>query len=222
MPLFAGDKLGPYRVLAPIGAGGMGEVYRARDTKLDRDVALKILPPDVASAEALRRFEQEARAASSLNHPNIVAIYDIGRVESIAYIAMELVEGHTLRAAILETLPVKEALRIAAKVADVLASAHQRGVVHRDLKPENVMIAHDGYIKLLDFGLAKVEATVDSGERTEPHTRSGHVFGTASYMSPEQAAGRQVDFRSDQFSLGGMLYEMPAGRRPFDRGTNAE
>ena len=222
MALPAGFELGPYRIEALLGAGGMGEVYRARDSKLDRDVAIKILPPDVASAELMRRFEQEARAASSLNHPNIVAIYDIGRVGDIAYIAMELVEGHTLRAAILETVPVKEALRIAAKVADVLASAHQRGVVHRDLKPENVMIARDGYIKLLDFGLAKVESTVDSGERTEPHTRSGHVFGTASYMSPEQAAGRVVDFRSDQFSLGVILYEMLTGRRPFDRGTNAE
>ena len=201
----------------------MGEVYKARDTKLDRDVAIKILPPDVTSAELLRRFEQEARAASSLNHPNIVAIYDIGRVDDIAYIAMELVEGQTLRAAILDrTVPLKEALRIAAKLADVLASAHERGVVHRDLKPENVMISRDGYIKLLDFGLAKMKTTTDSGDNTEPHTRSGHVFGTASYMSPEQAAARAVDFRSDQFSLGVILYEMVGGRRPFDRATNAE
>ena len=223
MALPAGFELGPYRIVALLGAGGMGEVYRARDSKLERDVAIKVLPPDVISAELLRRFEQEARATSSLNHPNIVAIYDIGRVGDIAYIAMELVEGRTLRAAMLEqTLPVKEALRVAAKVADVLASAHQRGVVHRDLKPENVMIASDGYIKLLDFGLAKVEQNVGSGERTEPHTRSGHVFGTASYMSPEQAAGRVVDFRSDQFSLGVILHEMLTGRRPFDRGTNAE
>ena len=225
MTLQAGFQIGPYRVLAQIGAGGMGEVYRARDTKLDRDVALKILPPDVASAESLRRFEQEARAASSLNHPNIVAIYDVGRIESIAYIAMELVEGQTLRT-LMSTgqLQLKEALRIAAKVADVLASAHERGVTHRDLKPENVMISRDGYVKLLDFGLAKVRLTIASGDKTQPlaHTTAGHVFGTASYMSPEQAAGRAVDFRSDQFSLGIIFYEMLVGKRPFDRASNAE
>jgi len=224
LTLQAGFQIGPYRVVAPIGAGGMGEVYRARDTKLDRDVALKILPPDVASAEALRRFEREARAASALNHPNIVAIYDVGRAESIAYIAMELVEGQTLRGLIAEgPMPMKEALRIASKIADVLASAHERGVVHRDLKPENVMIARDGYIKLLDFGLAKVRMITTSGDKTQPQaTTAGHVFGTASYMSPEQAAGRSVDFRSDQFALGVMTYEMVAGRRPFDRASAAE
>ena len=203
----------------------MGEVYRARDTKLDRDIALKILPPDVASAESLRRFEQEARAASALNHPNIVAIYDVGREESIAYIAMELVEGQTLRGLMSAgPMQLKEVLRIASKIADVLASAHERGVTHRDLKPENVMVARDGYVKLLDFGLAKVRLTIASGDRTQPltHTTAGHVFGTAAYMSPEQAAGRAVDFRSDQFALGIILFEMIAGKRPFDRPTNAE
>jgi len=225
LTLQAGFSIGPYRVIAPIGAGGMGEVYRARDTKLDRDIALKILPPDVASAESLRRFEQEARAASALNHPNIVAIYDVGRSESIAYIAMELVEGQTLRGLMAHgPMQLKEALRIASKIADVLASAHERGVTHRDLKPENVMIARDGYVKLLDFGLAKVRLTIASGDRTQPltHTTAGHVFGTAAYMSPEQAAGRSLDFRSDQFSLGIVLYEMIAGKRPFDRGTSPE
>ncbi|PYQ52083.1 MAG: hypothetical protein DMF59_05950 [Acidobacteria bacterium] len=225
MTLEAGYLIGPYRVLAPIGAGGMGEVYRARDTKLDRDIALKILPPDVASAEALRRFEQEARAASSLNHPNIVAIYDVGRSESIAYIAMELIEGQTLRGLMAGgPMQVKEALRIASKVADVLATAHERGVIHRDLKPENVMISREGYVKLLDFGLAKVRLSIASGDRTQPltHTTAGHVFGTASYMSPEQAAGRAVDFRSDQFSLAVILYEMITARRPFDRQSSAE
>ena len=225
MTLEAGYLIGPYRVLAPIGAGGMGEVYRARDTKLDRDIALKILPPDVASAEALRRFEQEARAASSLNHPNIVAIYDVGRSESIAYIAMELIEGQTLRELMAGgPMQVKEALRIAAKVADVLATAHERGVIHRDLKPENVMISREGYVKLLDFGLAKVRLSIASGDKTQPltHTTAGHVFGTASYMSPEQAAGRLVDFRSDQFSLAVILFEMITARRPFDRQSSAE
>lgn len=222
MSLEVGTQLGPYRVLAPIGAGGMGEVYRARDTKLERDIALKILPPDVASVETLRRFEKEARAASSLNHPNIVAIYDIGRQDSIAYIAMELVEGQTLRGVMAEPMPLKEVLRVAAKVADVLASAHERGVTHRDLKPENVMISRDGYLKLLDFGLAKVRTVFASGDKTEPQTTAGHVFGTTSYMSPEQAAGKVVDFRSDQFSLGVILYEMVTGKRPFDRATGAE
>ena len=224
MTLEAGYLIGPYRVLAPIGAGGMGEVYRARDTKLDRDVALKILPPDIASADALRRFEREARAASSLNHPNIVAIYDVGRFESIAYIAMELVEGQTLRGLMADgPMSMKEALRVASKVADVLASAHERGVVHRDLKPENVMIAHDGYVKLLDFGLAKVRVNFATGDKTQPQpTTAGHVFGTASYMSPEQAAGRPIDFRSDQFSLAVIMYEMVTARRPFDRATSAE
>jgi tetratricopeptide (TPR) repeat protein/TolB-like protein len=225
LTLEAGYLIGPYRVLAPIGAGGMGEVYRARDTKLDRDVALKILPPDVASAEALRRFEQEARAASSLNHPNIVAIYDVGRVGSIAYIAMELVEGQTLRGLMAAgPMPMKDAMRVAAKVADVLAAAHERGVIHRDLKPENVMISREGYVKLLDFGLAKVRLSFASGDRTQPltHTTAGHVFGTASYMSPEQAAGRPIDFRSDQFSLAVIIYEMLTARRPFDRASSAE
>ena len=222
LTLEAGYLLGPYRVLAPIGAGGMGEVYRARDTKLDRDIALKILPPDVASVETLRRFEKEARAASSLNHPNIVAIYDVGRHESIAYIAMELVEGQTLRGVMTDPLTLKEALRVASKVADVLASAHERGVIHRDLKPENVMISRDGYIKLLDFGLAKVRPIFASGDKTEPQTTAGHIFGTTAYMSPEQAAGKPVDFRSDQFSLGVIVYEMLAGKRPFERPTGAE
>jgi tetratricopeptide (TPR) repeat protein/tRNA A-37 threonylcarbamoyl transferase component Bud32 len=222
LTLEAGTQLGPYRVLAPIGAGGMGEVYRARDTKLDRDIALKILPPDVASVETLRRFEKEARAASSLNHPNIVAIYDVGRHESIAYIAMELIDGETLRSTMSEPMPPKEALRVAAKIAEVLASAHERGVIHRDLKPENVMISRDGYIKLLDFGLAKVRTIFASGDKTEEQTTAGHVFGTTSYMSPEQAAGKAMDFRSDQFSLGVILYEMLMAKRPFDRATGAE
>jgi serine/threonine-protein kinase len=200
----------------------MGEVYRARDTKLDRDVALKILPPDVASVETLRRFEKEARAASALNHANIVAIYDVGRHDSIAYIAMELVEGQTLRGLMAEPVPLKETLRIIAKVADVLAAAHERGVIHRDLKPENVMISRDGYIKLVAFGLAKVHIAFGSSDKTERQTTAGHVYGTTAYMSPEQASARSVDFRSDQFSLGVMLYELIMGKRPFDRPTGAE
>lgn len=202
----------------------MGEVYRARDTKLDRDIALKILPPEVASVESLRRFEREARAASALNHPNIVAIYDVGRAESIAYIAMELVDGQTLRGPMSSgPMPVREVLRVAAKIADVLASAHEKGIVHRDLKPENVMISRDGYVKLLDFGLAKVRLAVSSGDKTQPQqTTAGHVFGTASYMSPEQASAQAVDFRSDQFALATIIFEMIAGKRPFDRPSAPE
>jgi tetratricopeptide (TPR) repeat protein/TolB-like protein len=222
--LEAGVRVGPYEILARIGAGGMGEVYRARDERLGREIALKILSTDVSTTgEQLRRFEQEARAASALNHPGIVAVYDIGRVERAAYIAMELIEGNDLRSMIVRhRLPQKQALRVAVKVADALAAAHERGIVHRDLKPENVMISRDGFVKILDFGLAKLVRPVSETDKTVPHTSPGLVFGTVSYMSPEQAAGREVDYRSDQFSLGVMLYEMLTGRAPFAEETAAE
>ncbi|HET7711478.1 MAG TPA: protein kinase, partial [Thermoanaerobaculia bacterium] len=224
MSLSPGAAVGPYEILAPLGAGGMGQVYRARDTKLERDVAVKILPPEFASsAEHLRRFEQEARAASALNHPNIVTIYDVGRTGSVAWIAMELVEGQNLRALTRNTrLSRREQLRIAAKIADGLAAAHERGIVHRDLKPENVMITGDGFVKILDFGLAKLVRMPGQSDATVPHTTPGSIFGTVSYMSPEQAGGRPADFRSDQFSLGTIIYELIAGKRPFDRDTGAE
>jgi serine/threonine-protein kinase len=201
----------------------MGEVYRARDRKLDREVALKVLPPDlVSSSEHLRRFEQEARAASALNHPNIITIYEIGRSDSMAYIAMELVEGRDLREMMEDPVPIRQAVRIACKVADGLAAAHERGIVHRDLKPENLMISRDGFVKILDFGLAKLIRPVTQSDETAPHTTPGSVFGTVGYMSPEQAAGRAIDFRSDQFALGVILYEILARRRPFDRGSAPE
>jgi serine/threonine protein kinase/tetratricopeptide (TPR) repeat protein len=219
-----GSLIGPYRILAPLGAGGMGEVYRARDDRLNRDLALKVLSGDLASSsEHIRRFQQEAHAASALNHPNIITIYDIGTLDESAYIAMELVDGQDLRSYQAgERLPFKQALRIAVKVADGLAAAHERGIVHRDLKPENVMISRDGFVKILDFGLAKLVRPITETQTTAPHTTPGAVFGTVSYMSPEQAAGRIVDFRSDQFSLGVILYEMLTGKMPFSEPTAAE
>ena len=197
----------------------MGEVYRARDAKLDRDIALKILAPEMGtSSEHLRRFEQEARAASALNHPNIITIYEIGTHRDVSYIAMELVDGESLRDAMDRgPIPMANALRIAAKVADGLAAAHERGIVHRDLKPENLMISRDGFVKVLDFGLAKLNVPGRAEGPTVPLTTPGVVFGTISYMSPEQARGRPVDGRSDQFSVGVILYEMLCGVRPFDR-----
>jgi eukaryotic-like serine/threonine-protein kinase len=222
----AGSRLGPYEVLSPLGAGGMGEVYRARDTRLSREVALKVLPEELAlDRERLNRFEQEARAASALNHPNIVAIYDVGRAEEISFIAMELVEGRTLRELLLPgRLPLKRLLAIAAQAADGLAKAHAAGIVHRDLKPENLMVSSDGFVKILDFGLAKLVGEKPGGlsdalTMAGSQTASGVIVGTVGYMSPEQAGAAQLDFRSDQFSLGSILYEMATGKRAFTRAT---
>jgi len=224
LQLNIGDRLEQYEILGPLGAGGMGEVYRARDTKLGRIIALKILPAELASnSEALRRFEQEARAASALNHPNIVTIYDIGHNAGIAWIAMELIDGVDLRTlAAKEPLTLKSALRIAVKLADGLAAAHDRGIVHRDLKPDNVMLTNDGFVKILDFGLAKQIRVITSDDTTIPHTSPGAVFGTVGYMSPEQTRGKEMDSRSDQFSFGVMLYEMLTRVRPFDRESKPE
>jgi serine/threonine protein kinase len=224
--LFAGARLGPYEVVSRLGAGGMGEVWRARDSRLQRDVAIKVLPSEVASDTGrLKRFEKEARSASALNHPNIVTIYDIGSSDSVSWIAMELVEGKTLRELLhVGPLPIKRVLSIAAQVADGLARAHEAGIVHRDLKPENVMVTKDGLVKILDFGLAKPSYTgADSGKGTniptETGTGAGVVLGTVGYMSPEQASGQPVDYRSDQFSLGSILYELATGRRAFQKKT---
>jgi Flp pilus assembly protein TadD/TolB-like protein len=202
----------------------MGEVYRARDMKLGRVIALKILPAELASnPEALRRFEQEARAASALNHPNIVTIYDICVTADLAWIAMELIDGADLRTiAVKDPLTLKSALRVATKLADGLAAAHDRDIVHRDLKPDNVMVTSDGFVKILDFGLAKQLRSITSHDTTIPHTSPGAVFGTVGYMSPEQAKGKDMDSRSDQFSFGVMLYELLTKIRPFDRDSKAE
>ena len=223
MRLEAGSRVGPYEVVAAIAVGGMGEVYRARDPRLDRDVALKLLPEGLASAEALRRFEQEARAASALNHPNIVTIYEIGRVDSMPYIAMELIDGVSLRQELRKgRMVLKEAMRIASNVAEGLAVAHEKGIVHRDLKPENVMISSEGFVKILDFGLAKLEKPPGDSDATDLQTAPGIVYGTAGYMSPEQARAAPIDFRSDQFSFGAIVYEMVTGQRAFRRETNLD
>ena len=227
MSLAAGTRLGHYEILAPIGAGGMGEVYRARDLKLGRQVAVKVLPPGVsADPDRRARFEQEAYAASALNHPNIVTVYDMGSAEGALYVAMELVEGTTVRA-LLEAGPVppEKLLDVAVQVADGLASAHAAGIVHRDLKPDNLILSRDGFVKILDFGLAKLAASADVSDlpTLAPHaTQPGTILGTAGYMSPEQASGKSLDFRSDQFSLGAVLYEMASGKRAFRRNTTAE
>ena len=224
--LAPGTKLGPYEIAGLLGAGGMGEVYRARDTRLDRMVAIKILPAAFAAdPERLHRFSQEARSASALNHPNIVTIHELGKDGSTHYIAMELVEGKTLREMLFSgLLPVRTAIEIAAQVGEGLAKAHESGISHRDLKPENVMVSSDGFAKILDFGLAKLNPPRESGwnEGTTSHTPPGLIMGTVGYMSPEQASGQPLDFRSDQFSFGLVMYEMMTGKRAFQRKTAAE
>ncbi len=230
MSLTPGSQLGPYEILAPLGAGGMGEVYRARDARLKRDVAIKVLPSSVSrDSERLRRFEQEAQAAGSLNHPNILAIYDIGTHEDSPYVVSELLDGETLRARLSGgAFSPRRAIGHALQIAQGLAAAHEKGIVHRDLKPENVFVTGDGRVKILDFGLAKLtqpEAT--DGSQTNlptqtPGTEPGVVLGTIGYMSPEQVRGRPADPRSDIFSFGAILYEMLSGRRAFRGDTAAD
>ena len=224
MNVAPGARVGSYEILAAIGAGGMGSVYRARDPRLGREIAIKILQDRFAgNREYLNRFEQEARAASALNHPNIITIYEIDEMEGIPFIAMELVEGTRLRDVLRGgAMSLRKLLSIGAQMAEGLAVAHERGIVHRDLKPENVMITPDGRVKILDFGLARLRREPTSPDETTSELLSqaeGRVIGTAGYMSPEQASGSEVDFRSDQFSFGAILYEMAAGRRPFQRST---
>ncbi|PWT87970.1 MAG: hypothetical protein C5B54_11390, partial [Acidobacteria bacterium] len=206
----------------------MGEVYLARDTQLDRKVALKILPAAFASDEQrMQRFMQEAKAASSIDHPNIITIYEIGKSEETHFIAMEFIDGETLRDHLRKaTMKVTEVVDVAIQIGSALAAAHAAGIVHRDLKPENVMLRHDGIIKVLDFGLAKLDLTKSSDQlnaeaptRTAIHTETGVVVGTAMYMSPEQARGMQIDARTDIFNLGVLIYEMIAGCLPFE-GSN--
>jgi predicted ATPase len=227
MALTPGTQLGPYEIVGPLGAGGMGEVYRARDARLDRNVAIKILPASFSTdSDRLHRFEQEARSASALNHPNIITIHELGQHGSTRYIAMELVEGKTLRDLLAAgSLPMRKAIEIAAQVADGLTKAHEAGIAHRDLKPENLMVSNDGFVKILDFGLAKLTSSDGEGSdkaTTVLHTQPGVVLGTVGYMSPEQAGGERLDFRSDQFSFGVVLYEMVTGKRAFKRETAAE
>jgi eukaryotic-like serine/threonine-protein kinase len=232
MTLPQGTKLGPYEIVAPVGAGGMGEVYRGRDTRLGRDIAIKILPPSFSSdPERLRRFEQEARAVAALNHPNILAVFDIGTHDGAPFLVTELLEGDTLRERLDGgPLPVRKAVEIAVQAARGAAAAHEKGIVHRDLKPANIFLTGDGRVKILDFGLAKLSekegaapsetqgATQTAGGATEP----GVVLGTVGYMSPEQVRGKPADARSDIFALGTILYEMLSGRRAFQRDSSAD
>ncbi|HSE64868.1 MAG TPA: serine/threonine-protein kinase, partial [Thermoanaerobaculia bacterium] len=226
MTLQAGTRLGAYEILAPLGAGGMGEVYRARDAKLEREVAVKVLPASVANdSDALARFEREAKAVAALSHQNILAIFDFGRHEGVAYVVTELLDGDTLRGK-LDAGPIsqKQATDYGLQIARGLSAAHERGIVHRDLKPENVFVTRDGHVKILDFGLAKRIEAAKPGEATEAptvdgQTEPGKVMGTVGYMSPEQARGLPVDHRSDIFSLGSILYELFSGRRAFKKDT---
>jgi eukaryotic-like serine/threonine-protein kinase len=222
MRLQTGSRLGPYEISGPIGAGGMGEVYRARDTRLGREVAVKVLPHELTrDAERLARFEREARSSSALNHRNIVTVHDFGSADGETWLVLELIRGESLRDVMSRgPLPLKKLLPIATGIAEGLAAAHGAGIVHRDLKPENVMITSDGTPKILDFGLVKQAAVHDANSPTEVQvSRAGTVLGTAGYMSPEQARGENVDHRTDHFSLGLMMYEMAAGRHPFRRGS---
>ena len=229
MTLSAGTRLGAYEILSPLGAGGMGEVYRARDSKLKRDVAIKVLPPSLAAdGDALVRFEREALAVAALSHPNILAIHDFGTHEGTTYAVMELLEGETLRGRLDSgPIPQKQAVDYALQTAKGLSAAHEKGIVHRDLKPENLFVTRDGHLKILDFGLAKKVEAVAPGKETGAPTGSGHtepgtVMGSMGYMSPEQVRGLPVDHRSDIFSFGAILYEMLSGRKAFKRDTASD
>jgi serine/threonine protein kinase len=229
MPLSPGARLGPYEIVAPLGAGGMGEVYRARDTRLERDVAIKVLPAHLSSSEEIRqRFEREAKTISQLSHPHICALYDVGREEGTEYLVMEFLEGESVAERLLKgPLPPDLVLRCGIEIADALDKAHRQGVVHRDLKPGNVMLTKSG-VKLVDFGLAKVlqpEAPIESftsaPTTARDVTREGAILGTLSYMAPEQLEGKKVDSRTDIFAFGATLYEMAAGKKAFSESSQA-
>src|SRR5215468_8278578 len=229
MALAPGSRLGPYEILASLGAGGMGEVYRAKDPRLGRDVAIKVLPASFsADADRLRRFEQEARAAGLLNHPNITAVYDIGTHEEAPYVVQELLEGDTLRSLLSGgRLSPRKAIDYSLQIAHGLSAAHEKGIVHRDLKPENLFVTKDGRVKILDFGLAKLTHQEEGSQATNlppatAGTEPGVVLGTLGYMSPEQVRGRQADARSDIFAFGAILYEMLAAKRAFHGDSAAE
>jgi serine/threonine protein kinase len=228
MALTSGTKLGPYEIVSPLGAGGMGEVYRCRDPRLKREVAIKVLPQALSlDADRLRRFEQEALATAALNHPNILAVFDIGTIEGSPYVVSELLEGETLRERLRSgSIAVRKTLDYALQIAQGLAAAHEKGIIHRDLKPENLFVTKDGRVKILDFGLAKLtqaEPGTDTSLPTATHgTEAGLVMGTAGYMSPEQVRGVALDPRSDIFSFGAILYEMLSGKRAFHGDTTAD
>src|SRR5512136_2633088 len=229
MSLTPGMRVGPYEVVAPVGAGGMGEVYRARDTRLGRDVAIKVLPAEFASdPERLRRFEQEARAVAALDHPNILALYDVGTHEGAPYLVTELLEGESLRDRLQAgPLPPRKAVELSVQIAQGLSAAHAKGIIHRDLKPGNVFVTKEGHVKILDFGLAKLAQPKSLAEAAQATTmleatEAGTRLGTVGYMSPEQVRGQSVDQRSDIFAFGCVLYEMVSGSSPFRRETAAD
>src|SRR3954463_7897899 len=230
MALASGTKLGPYEIVSALGAGGMGEVYRACDPRLGREVAIKVLSAGSApDSERLRRFEQEARATAALNHPNILAVFDIGSQDNSPYIVSELLDGETLRSRLMGgPLPVRKAVDYALQIVRGLAAAHDHGIFHRDLKPENIFITRDGHVKILDFGLAKLTMPEPGGPGTSAQTTldsvtgRGVLLGTLGYMSPEQCRGAAIDARSDLFSFGAVLYEMLSGRRAFRGDTIAD
>jgi len=227
MALTPGTKLGPYEIQSPLGAGGMGEVYRATDTKLGRDIALKVLPAEMAKdPERLARFGREAKALAQLDHPNIVTIHSVEECDDTHFLTMQLIDGLPLDRLIPQGgLPVEQIVEIASALADALAAAHEKGIVHRDLKPANVMVSTEGRVKVLDFGLAKDVGASDPANATltsDHRTQAGMVMGTPAYMSPEQTSGHPLDHRTDIFSLGVVLHEMATGRRPFDGSSSAE
>src|SRR5512147_2375959 len=229
MALRSGTRLGPYEIVAPAGAGGMGEVYRARDTRLNRTVAIKILPESPGHPECRKRFEAEARAISKLNDPHICTLYDVGRQDGTEYLVMEFLEGETLGARLSHgPLPIAECLKVAIEIADALDKAHRRGIVHRDLKPDNIMLTNLG-AKLMDFGLAKTAkvvwaaagaSTLMVSDMPGSVTAEGAIVGTLQYMSLEQIEGREADARSDIFAFGSVLYEMISGKRAFEGKSN--
>lgn len=227
LALNSGDQLGPYEIVSPLGKGGMGEVYRARDVRLGREVALKVLPDTAANdAETLARFEREARAVAALNHPNILAIHDTGEHRGIPYAVTELLEGENLSDRLRAgPLAPKRATEVACQIADGLSAAHARGVIHRDIKPENIFLTNDGRAKILDFGIARIgpkPGDITSRVAAARGSSAQFIMGTAGYMSPEQVRGRPIDVRADIFSLGAVFFEMLTGRRAFDRPSVVE
>jgi len=228
MQLAAGTKVGPYEIRSSIGAGGMGEVYQAVDTRLGRDVALKVLPETFArDTNRLQRFQQEARAVAALNHPNILAVFDIGQQNGSPFLVSELLEGESLRAVLDRgSLPQRKTIEYGVQIAQGMAGAHEKGIIHRDLKPENIFVTKDGRIKILDFGLAKLAQAspeeANGATLASLGTAAGVVLGTPGYMAPEQVRGQRADARTDIFAFGAVLYEMLSGLRAFRRDTPAD